>query len=317
MTDPVGGLTRPIVISRNAWEVDSFAACVHAALLSWGRDVAYDCVAALAGSAFSPGFRPNESCASRWTEPGNDERIEFMGHALGFTVDYAPEARLGGRAAFAERACEAIAGGDVVLCGSRPCWSIVTRWHEDPLQRSLAAPAGLAHRCAAAEDSVYYIIRPGDRILTRCEAIREALRFGASVAAGTHDLDGIAFGSELYDEWLNRLNGECFCAGCDDGGWQCAEWTASRVRAGQLAATRFLTRAQDALLDHLAEPDLRDAAGAYAGMAQILADYGMGSGIERIWGNGARLGQYGHDLQSVHDLHLKAAEHMQLAACRL
>lgn len=311
---------RAIRIPGKAHEVDSFAACIQAAVTHWGGRVSYECVAGLSGAAFSPVWSKREPCVSWWMERGNNERMEFLGHTLGFTVERSPPPGPGREeksAALARHAGNAVKKGEVVLCESWPCWSIVTDWHDDPSQLALSSPGHLAGRCKARPDSPMYILRPAERSLTRCEALREALRFGAAVAVGSFERDGFAYGGQLYDAWLAHLDREQFCPACGRNGWHCAERTASRVRTTQLSAMHFLRRAK-AFMPSLCNGGCVDeAAAAYAEMAQKLAPYGEGSGLDKVWSNPRKRDRYTQDVRQVRDLHHSAAAHLSMVACVL
>ncbi|MHC4481409.1 MAG: hypothetical protein ACYS8K_03050 [Planctomycetota bacterium] len=301
-------------------EVDSFAACLQAALTHWGRNVAYECVSALSGAAFSPAWAEDETCAGRWVEHGADGRIEFLGHALGFSMERSPDASEAKRDLddFNRRATEAAASGGAVLCGTRPCWTIAARWHTDLSQVPLSGPDGLAERHKRLSPRApLYILRPAERTLTRCEAIREALRFGATVAAGSHRPDGLAYGGRLYDAWLAQLEKEHFCPQCGPNGWRCAERVASRARSSQLSAVTFLRRAGAFVGALCGDRWLSEAQAAYGTMALKLDPYTAGNGMDEVLAEPRLREQYAQDLGEVRRLHQTAANILSLLACAL
>jgi len=309
---------RTVRVQVNGQEADSLSACVWAALSHWGQPVAYDCVAGLSGAAFCPALRTTESCAAWWMESRSDARLEFLGHALGFAVEPSPDLRhADDRARFGARARRALAAGDVVLCASWPCWSLVAEWRDEPGRMGLAPPSGLEGVCQADEAARLYILRPAQRTLTRCEALRDALRFAAAAANGHRQEEGLAYGGELYAAWQGRLRQEQFCPDCGDNDWRCAQRTARRARGCQASAAHFLSRAS-ALLPPLAGNDaLQSAEGAYLAMAHKLTPYAANGGLNGEWLAPEVRAGYAQDVADVGCLHQEAARNLSQLACRL
>ncbi len=315
MSSQVGDIRVP----GRAHEVNSFAACVQAALSHWGRQVSYERVAGLAGVSFCPAWVTGDTCPLSCTERGNDRRLNFLSHALGFTVEASPDpARARGHAvpAFACRARYALRNGAVVLCSTQPCWSVVNRWHDDPAQMTLVAPGSMASQCRVTPDTRLYILRLDDRTLSHCEALREALCFGAVVAMGAYECGDLAYGGRIYDAWVSRLEGDLFCGRCGNNGWACAEGAASRARAGQMAAARFLGWA-GRMLPVARENGVGILAQAYARMARRLEPYGRGCGLDELWDDRRRRSRYVDDVRCVRDLHHVTAARLTSLARRL
>ena len=305
----------PIRLHGEQHEVDSFAACVHAAMAHWGRSVSYDCVAGLAGTAFSPALSKRAECLAWWTESGRADRIDFLGHALGFTVERSPDTTRDRRstwAVFERHVREAIEEGGVVLCGSWPCWSVVTAWHDDPDQLALSPPHGLPMEVKASAATPMYVLKPCERSLTQCEALREAVKFGACVASGEYAPKGCTYGGRLYDAWLGRLDEQHLCPQCGADGWRCAERAASRARATQLSAAAFLKGARPILSALDGAKLAAEAEGAYARMAMKLSPYGAGSGLGRLLPDAAGRARYARDVAEVRKLHGVAAQRLSL-----
>ena len=303
----VAGQVRDIHIPGKQDEVNSFAACVQAALCRWGRQVAYDRVAGLAGVSFCPGWRTGDTCPFWWTERSNDERLDFMGHALGFTAEASPQETDGIESlAFRCRARLAQRNGALILCNTQPCWSLVTGWHDDPECMTLAAPGNMADECRMTPETRIYILRQDERALSRCEALRAALQFGAEVASGRYRTNDLEYGGRLYDAWAGRLDDDLFCPRCGTGGWRCIEGAATRVRAGQIAASRFLAWAAR-VLPEAESHGVGLLADTYALMAQKLEPYGRGSDAEHMWRDPGQRARYRDDVSRVRELHHAAA----------
>ena len=198
-----------IKIEANDAEVDSFAACILAACRYWQREYDYDYIAGLTGSAFSPVWWQGESCTAWWTEFGNDTRVRFLGEALGFTVEESPEMthedfEASGEmsselAGFWNRAKEAVQSGKVVIIGSWPCWSVIKSWDDDISEIGLESLAYLGGICAPHPLSKLYILTPAPADLTRMDAIKEAVRFGADIADGSFELPKFAFRTGYFN----------------------------------------------------------------------------------------------------------------------
>jgi hypothetical protein len=297
---------------------DSLSACVWSVLSHWGQPLSYECVAGLSGAAFSPALRRSESCAAWWMEAGCESRLEFLGHALGFSVERSPDLRQpGARRRFGCVVRQALLAGDGVLCASWPCWTLLTEWHDDAAGMRVLPPAGLPRPLGAIEAARMYILRPAERYLTRCEALRDALRFASQIANGRREGEGVAYGGELYAAWQARLQREQFCPDCGTKDWRCAERTARRARDGQSAAARFLGRA-GALLPSLAgNQALADAEEAYATMAEKLTPYAFSEEIGDRWQDRQMRARYAEDVGEVGGLHLQAARSLAFLACTL
>ena len=299
-------------------QCDSFAVSIQGAMTVWGRRASYDCVAAMCGTAFCPPLLTNEPCAGRWTDYDSDARVEFLGHAFGFVVERCPpEGAARKFDCFARHARRALLRNDVVLDGSNWHWVRVVEWPEETREVQVTGPNGSEQRRAIGPGSRAYVLHPVEHSISRAEALREGIRFGAKVAAGEYQGGQAAYGGRIYDAWLERLHGPQFCGACADKGWRCAEKTGARVRAGHLSAARFLERAS-AFLGHLpCGESLREASRSYAQMAAALVPYSVGCDLHGILSEPARRRRYAEDIGRVRSLHQAAAGHLVGAACVL
>jgi hypothetical protein len=256
-------------------------------------------------------------------ESASDARIAFTGHGLGFEVERSPVGNAKSDKAvstFARHAADAVARGGVVLCSARRRWAIATGWSDDLSHLSLATLAtarGPEKSKTATPWTAMYVLRPCERSLSRGEALREAIRFGAEVAAGTYEPEGFSYGGRLYDAWLARLSKEHFCPECGQNGWKCAERTASRARGTQLAAVGFLKRAKAFLPDVNGAGRVEKIAASYAAMATKLTPYVAGCGLNGIWSDPLKRARYAQDIAEVRHLHHTAALRLLLLACLL
>jgi hypothetical protein len=297
-------------------EADSFAACLQAALKQWGREVPYDCVAGFSGTAFSPALDREARCPGLWMEAGADVRVEFLGDAMGFTVERGAGAafcREGGSDRFARRARAALSHGGVVLCRLKSGWNILNSAGNGAGVYGLVGLAGAGSLDELPPEARVYALRPTERSLTSGEALCAAVEFGARLASGTCATEGVAFGGQIYDAWVNQLTREPFCPGCGENEWRCAERAAGRARGTQLSAVRFLSRACALLEPGATCASLREASHTFAAMADTLAPYGE-SEFRRVWQDAAERTRYAADVARVRDLHKQAARHLCAAA---
>jgi len=304
-------------LACHADSLDSFAACIQRAFQYWGRPVPYDCVAALSGVAFSPSVKTSSPCRAWWCGPGGDVRLEFMGYALGFTAERLPDAPPAPEkwpADCTEHIRSALTGGGVLLCGSWPRWSILTGREHEIGQLTLFGLPALTPPCRAALVGRAYILRPAQRTITRCEAVRDALQFGAGLATGTHERRGYACGAEFYDEWLDLLTNGCMCPECAHSSDFCARRTARTVRSTQLCAASFLARAKHMIPSLRMGRKVDQAAAAYLAMARKLEPWSVASPSGMPTANPDRCAA---DVEEVRRLHDRAASVLSDVAARL
>jgi len=291
-------------------EADSFAACVRAALEHWGRQVPYDCVLALSGTAFCPPLDSHATCPGMWMETGSDVRVDFLGHALGFTVE-----RGSGHAfrRLARRTCHSGKTDAVLLCKLPTGWGILSAPAEGSRGYSLICPGHAIALSDLPPEAGVYVLRPTERSLTSCEALRATVQFGALVATGNCEAEGATFGGRLYEVWAEQLKLDIFCPECGENEWRCARRVAGRARGSHLSAIHFLNRAY-AFLPRSAESErLRDAACTFAVMADTLAPYTRAD-FQHLWHSPAGRTGYANGVEQVRDLHRRAAEHLVAAA---
>jgi hypothetical protein len=308
---------RPVVIEvpGKPSEVDSFAVCLQAALKHWGRNVPYDCISGLAGTAFSPPLDRDARCPALWMEAGADVRMDFLAHALGFMLERGTGADLldaGPARRFARRARATLGRNGVLLCRMTKCWNLAACASPEG-GYELLGPGGAGSMGDLAPDARVYLLRPAERSLTSYEALQAALEFGALAASGACSRMDVAFGGRIYDAWLERLRQEAFCPDCGANEWLCAERTTGRARRSHVAAVRFLNRAYAFLPPRPNSEGLRAAADAFAAMATSLAPYADGD-MQRTWHDGAERARYTESVAHVRDLHQQAAEHLSEAA---
>ncbi len=299
------------------YEVDSLTACVRAAMASWGTELPYYHVAGLSGAAFSPSLRPDAACVAcpvRRSDPG---RVEFLGHALGFSVTISRASRDDGFPELSRRARRAAADGAVILCGSWPCWSIVREWDDDPTQLALASPVGVELSCTVDATSPLCVLRPTQPCLTSREAFKEAVRFGAAVASGQHPAPREDSGVQFYDAWLAQVQAPTFCPHGHPEGWRCAERAASGAVATCLSAVRFLNRIHSVPMHLSDREDLDAAARAFARIAAKLSPFTTGSGLGQIWQKPHTRACYVRALGCARETHARAAGHLSRMAAVL
>jgi hypothetical protein len=313
MAEPVDS----IELLGNPNEVDSFATCLTAAITRWGRQFDYSYVAGLTGSVFSPVLAEDESCSAWWMEFGNDNRMELLGKALGFAYRGSPEVsreefEAAGRLPelnerFWNSAREAHANGRIVLIGTWPCWSIVTSWSGDLHQPDVASLKGFGGLCKPHPTSKLYILSDVPARMTRVEAIREALRFGADLADGTFTRPGFSYGGKLYGAVLDRLDQDCFCADCREKSFNCAVRTMKRVRATNSTAVEFLTHAGEFLGKQIPQRALAAVMKGYQTIADLAEAYIDNEAVHARWADEAFQARFRSDVERMRETHVQTA----------
>ena len=252
-------MSRPVTIDAHHGTHDAFVACLCGILQSWDREADYAYVSGLAGVAFSPVYDEDEDCRAWWMEGGNDIRLDFLGLALGFTVETVriPDAFDDGkpydslddmpppRADHFRKLKAALDRGDAVLVPTWPSWSILTGWDEDMTQLPFETVPGLGDLVSRAwppnRTGLAHILSPAEPSLSRDDAIRQALVFGASIADGTfHTKQRFHYGGRLYEAAAKRLDHDPFCEPCGDKSWSCAIRTLYRIAGTAGGAADFL-----------------------------------------------------------------------------
>ena len=253
---------------------DSFAECIRDAMLYWARPAAYDCVAALCGSAFAVPARADGACVGCPLEQAADARLDFLGHALGFRWERlcpvlppgSPE-----RDATRRHLQRSLADGALLIHGPIPRWRL-----------SAGLGSGMAHfeaedvaappSCRRPPRQRTYLLHPGEPCLTRCEATRETLRSGAAMATGSWPWPGALYGPAMYDAWIAELDGGDSCLTVNPEGQRCALRAARRIRRSSQSAAHYLERAADSLPGLLAVDRVDPIVAAYRDVAVAFDD---------------------------------------------
>ena len=151
---------RPIEIEGKNDVTDSFAACICAALNTWGKPESYDFVMGLTGAAFTLVQVLDENCTAWWMEGGSDIHIEFLGKALGFSVEShkrtgnvdwkeaeAAYAKTGkwppAVSSYLETLKSGLRDNKIVIVRTWPSWSILTSWSDDEIDLPFETIPGL------------------------------------------------------------------------------------------------------------------------------------------------------------------------------
>ena len=307
MTNPLANVR---IQGRDA-DVDSFAACIAAAIEYWGRGFDYIFVAGLSGSVFSPTLNENESCTAWWTEFGNDSRIKFIGNALGFTSKTSPDYK-GDRSAgevedFWNLARDSALKGKIVVIGTWPCWSIVTDWPDDlfaPGITSLPAVEGIIKPDASNR---VYILTEGTATMTRNHALREALKFGADVAEGKFSLPGFSFGGKLYDAMGKHLADEHYCPDCLERSYNCALRTLARIHGVNNTAVEFMEHAGMFLGRQVPQPAVAAVARGYREIADLASKYLDTNSFKQNWPDPGFRAELISDINRMSEAHFRTS----------
>jgi len=273
-----------IKIEGNEWEIDSFSACIAVVMKFWQRDYTYRTIAGLSGTAFSPTWWVSEDCYAWWMEYGNDERIEFIGKALGFTVRESPDMDFNDYkekniipdevTAFWDEVKIAVENEDPVLIRTWPTWSIITGWDDEIEKIRLATVEGaVGEICKPYPFSKIYILTGGPIEMTRMDAYREAIIFGADIADGTYKLEDYKYGGALYDAILKAMAEEFFCPSCKEKSCGCVARTMCRISGTNRDAVKFFEEASEFMGGQLPGSELNKLLGKYKSLSETGGEY--------------------------------------------
>ncbi len=293
---------------------------MQSAVGHWGTKAAYECIGALSGTVFAPALCVGASRSTSWHSCTSDMRIEFMGHALGFTVERPPAMAYRSAAVartFVDHAAQALSEGAVILCGTWPCWEMATEQDGGVDQLCALRVSREGGERPLPPAARVYVLQNAVHTLTRCEAIREALRFGANVASGAYKQNGHAFGHCFFEAWSEAVSDGRPCPESDDGCLHCAHRTVRRVCRMEFAASGFLDRAKSALEPTLSAKGLTAAARAYEAMGEVLQPYTREGYLQETWRNVDLRGDYAANVDRLSQLHSRAAEGLTTLAARL
>jgi hypothetical protein len=264
---------------------------VTAVLRAWGRDVTYAQVEGLSGMAFSPACNDGEDCIGWQMDGSQEQRIEFLGRCLGFTVERLgyqggngwleeygrsgavppePAGYFGGMAA-------ALQAGRTVIVRTWPAWSVLVGWDDDLRKLPFATTprfdkvvAGIYPPCKT--NTAFALTRATPEISER-EAIGQALAFGWRVASGdlSRDTGGVRFGGAIFDTIIANTGAQFLCPSCKENG--CMGRSFKRIADGQAACITFLEEARSHVSGPAGQDALDQAIAAYAEMRAIADKY--------------------------------------------
>jgi len=309
---------KDIKIEGSEAMIDSFAACIAAAISYWGRGYEYEYVAGLSGAVFSPAYWTKEDCAAWWMEFGNDRRIKFLGKALGFHVRESPavlhdkmqdESEMSlDMKRFWQRVKEAVEENKVVIMGTWPCWSIVNEWNDDVTKLGLATVDGpVGELCKPYWFKKVYILTEGPATFTRKEAIRGALRMGADIADGTYTQPDFKYGGKLYDEIIVGLEKKNFCESCGEKSCSCVARTMSRIHGAASGAVDFLEMAGIFFGPELPKPALESVMGSYGKIAETSKTYADSEVVCDNWADNGFRSAFKESLMAIQTAHHEGA----------
>lgn len=307
-------------------EVDSFVACVTAVLAAWGRPVPYAEVAGLAGVTFTPVWDKGEDCTAWWMEGGADQRVAFVGQALGFTAeqvtrkqDFTDEVNSDYEAtralppdinSYLARLKQALDQGDVVVMRTWPAWSVLSGWNDDIRKLPLATVPGFEGLCASIwgphKSRLAYILSPAEAVLPRGQAMADAVRYGAAIAAPGYASGNLLYGGALYDAAAAHLDEAYFCGPCRERDWSCAHRTLKRMLGTARGAIDFASLAGGTIPEGACQD--------YAQMAGILSAYPDDKTIESRWHDDDFRRALAADFRALGALHRSAAQHLRAVA---
>lgn len=271
--------------------VDSFAACLTAILQAWGKPVGYAYVEALTGLAFSPSYNKSEECVGWMMDGGSEQRIDFLGRAMGFSVERLELSKPldeAGIAAYKENGTlpahieahfgrwrEAIAQGKMVLAYSWPAWSVITGWSDDVTE----LPFVTTPRFDTVVRAIYppyrawlsFILTDGAARAELAQVYREAIRYGATVASGKVACGKTAYGGAMYEQVAALSSEQHLCPGCAENG--CLSRTFKRMYDGQLASIAFLKEAGAYLQGPVQDRWRQEAIDRYTELQDLTARY--------------------------------------------
>lgn len=277
---------------------DSFIACLCAILESWGQSTNYAYVAGLSGVAFSPVLDTGEDCRAWWTEGGDDIHLDFLGRALGFTIEKVtsqqhidwdthpePDTLSDARRHYLCRLKRALADNHRVIVRTRPAWSVLTGWSDNIAHLPFTTVPSFEKLCADIEPphktDLAYILTPSDPTLLKEDAVEEALSFGAQVADGSFGGKQFKYGGALYSAIADRLDHRLFCEPCGAKSHTCAYRTFQRVVGTTQSAIEFLEQTSNVIDTH---PDVRSrTVDRYRSLIATTAPYIDGKSLGAGW----------------------------------
>jgi hypothetical protein len=318
-------------------EVDSFVACVTAIATAWRHPVDYDYVAGLAGIVFSPVWDKGEDCTAWWMEGGDDVGLDFLGQALGFTSttvrrqqDFSDEVA----ARYAESGelpveirqyldtlRTALDSGNMVVMRTWPAWSVLAGWGGDVTRLPIVTVPGFEDLCASIwgphKSQLAYIVAPSEPAVEQQTAVAAALKFGATVASGALQNNGILYGGALYEAAAERLSERYFCPSCKENDVGCAHRTLRRMLGSQTSAAAFVKTAIGILGNGSMRLHLENTADRYTAMAAVLSRHQDFEAFKVDWHDGRFRETLAADLRSVRALHDSAAKELMALVAAL
>jgi hypothetical protein len=225
---------------------------------AWGKPDEYAYIEGLTGLAFSPCYNKSEECVGWMMDGESAYRIDFLGQALGFSVErcelseplqgadieaYKESGTLPPLAqAHFDHIHQSMAQGKMIISGTWPAWSVITGWNDDLTQLPFATTPGfesvVARIYPPIRASLSFILTAGSSAAQPAQTYREAIRFGADIASGKVTISENVFGGAMYDTVVSVSRKPHMCPGCQENG--CLGRTFKRMHDGQQASIDFL-----------------------------------------------------------------------------
>jgi hypothetical protein len=228
---------------------NSFGACLASIMNYWKIPVEYDFIIGLTGGICSPVFNQQEECGAWWMEGGDDYRITFAGQVLGFTTkvlfhnedsskvfnEYPETGKLPEKMEkYWNEIQEDFLDGKMVILKTWPTWSVLTGWNKDLTRLPFSTLPGYENLCAEVwgpnKAQKAYVLTKSKPLITEDQAVREAVKFAAQLAAGEFSRDHFEYGGILFKKSRDRMKEEYFCRICKEESSRCAYRTIARMK---------------------------------------------------------------------------------------
>ena len=317
--------------------VDSFAACLCAALEYFNQPASYPFVEALTGTCFAPCHNTGEDCVGWMVDGGNAARAAWMAEALGLSLKIIrldPAASMerewfdqyqqtgvvpAAQKAYLEQVKSALESGGAILLGTWPAWSVLNGWDDNLAKLPFATTPGfegvVSQIVPPALSRVALVFTPASPSLSREAVIRETLRYGARIASGevSPGLEGydskIEYGPGVYTMLAGLSREPHLCPGCQEHG--CFQRAVKRIHNGQESAVAFLKSEREWAPDAVHGLSLENLIEEYDHMALLTSKYIPWPPLAAISLSPEFRDQLCRDFTDLHVMQVQAAEHFQ------